>query len=74
MGVRGDGIAAHRFRADAQSRVGATKRNRVGGLGDRLDPRAADALDEQRWRRDRGAAIEADVTRQHVGVKARLRH
>ena len=45
----------------------------VGGLDDRLDAGAADALHEQRRDLDRRAGIEPDVARQHVGVEAGLR-
>ena len=74
MRVGSDRIAAHRFRADAQNALGAAERRGVCGLGDDLDAGAADALNQQRRRLDRRAAIEADVARQHVGVEARLGH
>ena len=74
MGVGGDRITAHRFRADAQRGVRAAQRHGVGGLADHLEPGPADALHQMGGHLDRHAGIEADMARQHVGVEARLRH
>ncbi len=69
-----DRIAAHRLRADAQREIDAAMRDRVRRLHDDFDAGAADALDHVRGHFDRHAGIETDMTRQHVGVEARLRH
>ena len=72
--VGGDGIAAHRFRADDQRQRRAPERQSVRGLHQSLDPCAADALHEMGGNLLRHAGIEPDVARQHVGVKTRLGH
>ena len=74
VAIGGDGIARHRFRADAEHEIALPQRDGVGGLGDELEAGAADALHQDRRRLDRHAGIEPDMARQHVGVEARLRH
>ena len=72
--VGGDGVAAHRLGAGGEREGGAAERDRVGGLGDDFEAGATDALDEVRRRVLRGAGIEADVARGHVGIERGLGH
>ena len=69
-----DRIAAHGFRADAERERDLPVRDEVGRLHQHFDAGAAYPLHHVRRHLDRHIRIEPDMTRQTVGVEARLRH
>lgn len=74
MGVSGNGIAAHGFRADAEGEIDLLQGDGVGGLADGLHAGAADTLHQVRRAIDGHAGVQADVPRQDIGVETRLGH
>src|ERR1700730_4641033 len=74
MSVGGDGIAAHGFRAHAKCQICPTQLDQVGGLQNYFHARAAYPLHQMRRHLNRHTGIEANMTRQQVGVEASLGH
>jgi len=63
MRLGGDRISRHRFRADDQREIGATKCDRIGGLQNALDTGAAHTLHLDGGNFQRHSGVETDMTR-----------
>src|SRR5271156_1038111 len=69
VGVGGDGIAGHRFRADDQGQSGFGELDGIGSLQNRLNAGAAHALHKVSRDFDWNSGIKRDVAREHIGIK-----
>src|SRR4029077_20935156 len=68
------GRLAHRLGPARQHRVGLAEKNAMRGLDDRLEPRAAEPIDDDRGSLDRQSGSQPDVPRQIRGVGRGLNH
>ncbi|MNH24499.1 hypothetical protein D3C79_844360 [compost metagenome] len=73
VAVGGNRIARHRFAAHAQGQLD-TAGQLLARLAQYFQTRAADTLHRQGRHRLWHPAVQADVARQHIGIKTGLRH